>query len=622
MHQDLRSLGDQIALCEQRVREMYPGPIEFTHIQSRGSGELLDREELLRAEQAVASREYDLVVVEDLGRICRRNRAIDFCEQCEDAETRFLALNDTIDTASDGWRMSAFFASFKHESSNADTSKRIRRTLRQRFREGGVVQTLVYGYIKPPGATSDAEVTKDPAAEPVWDEVFRRLEDGASFGEVSDWLNATGVPPGKWVRSRQWNPQLLAQAVRNPILKGVRVRNGKMSRRVNKTGRRKTVPAPESERLERVCPHLAFVAPERYDRVIALLARRNAGYSREHDGRADKRAGVPRKRTTWPGQHAVCGVCGRFVYWGKYAGGRKVMLCSGAVDYRCWNGVSFDGPEAARRIVSAVLGMVEALPEFDAEFAAKVREQIATGTAARDTERARLDRELDTLVHQIENVTAAIAAVGQSPGLLEKLRTLETRKGDVAADRAVLCGRPVPVPDLPPVAELKARARAAVGGMDFDDPELSRVLNRLIPRLELLPYRLLGGGSLVLRARVTVDLASLLPGGLEGVVRRELFVDLFDPPQRAAFRERVVALRASGATERDAARQLGLTLTAAQRAMDLHRQMAAAGISDPYVLETISESIMYQGRRLREIAERVYDGGQRIDPSDDLGGIR
>jgi hypothetical protein len=40
----------------------------------------------------VESLRYDLVVVEDLGRICRRNRAVDFCEMCEDADTRLIAL--------------------------------------------------------------------------------------------------------------------------------------------------------------------------------------------------------------------------------------------------------------------------------------------------------------------------------------------------------------------------------------------------------------------------------------------------------------------------------------------------------------------------------------------------
>ena len=132
VHQDLRSLADQIALCEKYVRDRYPGPARFVHIQGRGSGELLDRKDLADAEAAVESGLYDLVVVEDLARICRRNRALDFCELCQDAKTRLVAINDSIDTARDDWRLSAFFASFKHESGNKDTSNRIRRSLTAR----------------------------------------------------------------------------------------------------------------------------------------------------------------------------------------------------------------------------------------------------------------------------------------------------------------------------------------------------------------------------------------------------------------------------------------------------------------------------------------------------------
>src|SRR3954452_19907653 len=64
IHQDERSLADQIALCERSVRERYAGPIRFVHNQGRVSGEYLDRRELADPEAAVESAEYDLVVTE------------------------------------------------------------------------------------------------------------------------------------------------------------------------------------------------------------------------------------------------------------------------------------------------------------------------------------------------------------------------------------------------------------------------------------------------------------------------------------------------------------------------------------------------------------------------------
>ncbi|HMO86698.1 MAG TPA: hypothetical protein PKC18_17445, partial [Lacipirellulaceae bacterium] len=52
-----------------------------------------------------------------------------------------------------------------HESHNVDTAQRIRRSLRNRFQNGGVVQFVIYGYIKPEAATSDEQLCKDPAAD-------------------------------------------------------------------------------------------------------------------------------------------------------------------------------------------------------------------------------------------------------------------------------------------------------------------------------------------------------------------------------------------------------------------------------------------------------------------------
>src|SRR5262249_33722910 len=149
------------------------------------------------------------------------------------------------------------FASIRHELANKDTSDRIRRSQRGRFAKGGVVQCLPYGYIKPPGAESDADVSRDPDAAPVYEMIFRRLEEGASFCEVADAVNEQGIETGHWSRADRWTGPALAQVVRNPILKGVRRRNQRKNQRVDSTGRRKSVKAPRDERLFREVPHLA-----------------------------------------------------------------------------------------------------------------------------------------------------------------------------------------------------------------------------------------------------------------------------------------------------------------------------------------------------------------------------
>lgn len=139
-----KSNEDQEALYREWLAEHSDIPFDLTMIAGKGSGEWLDREEVERARAELETGQYDLVIAADLGRILRRMHAYLFCEGAEDVGTRVIALNDGVDTAKDGWRLSAFFASMRHELYNVDTAKRIRRTQRNRFSNGGMVKVPLF----------------------------------------------------------------------------------------------------------------------------------------------------------------------------------------------------------------------------------------------------------------------------------------------------------------------------------------------------------------------------------------------------------------------------------------------------------------------------------------------
>lgn len=589
-HQDKRSLDDQKALLRDYVSRCFPGPVEWTFIASRGSGEHLDRKELIEAEEKIESRTLDLVVAEDLARICRRKRAYDFCELCEDYDTRLIAVNDRVDTAQDQWKDSAFIATWHHERSNRDTSDRIRRTLRNRFTQGEVFQCPVYGYIKLPGAKNEGDVSKDPAAAPVFDEWFRRLEDGATFAEVADRLNTLGVPTGPYCRTKKWTGSMVGRITRNSILKGVRFRNEMMSRRVNKTGRRKCVKAPPEELLVRHCPHLQFIEPQRYDRVLRLVNARNAKYRRKGVNGIDQRKNIPKKQTAWPGQHLCCGICGRIYHW-VGANGRRQMMCSGAVNYKCWNSVMLNGETALRKLIEAILTEVRSLPDFDNTFTQRLRHEVAEATAKEQDRRQEILRRREDIARKIANVTEDVANLGGSRALRDKLQLLEAEEQALDHELADLDQAPAVTVQLPSAEEIRRRANDLLQSLACRDPETQRILRRLIPDLRVYPYRLCDGGAVELRARFTLHLAALTQcassaSGPEGVLRRELTVDLYDPPQRVVHRERVLALRASGLTERQVGREVGITQPAVQRAIQLDQAMKRLGASDPYLILT------------------------------------
>jgi DNA invertase Pin-like site-specific DNA recombinase len=586
-HQDVLSLADQEALYRRWLAEHTPLPFHLNMIAGRGSGECLDREEARRARAEVETGSYDLVIAEDLGRIFRRAHSQLFCELCEDYETRLVAINDHVDTGQDGWRVLAGFASMRHELYNADTAKRIRRSLRNRFLQGGVVQTTVFGFIKPPGAKTDAELQKDPAAQPIYDEMFRRLEEGANYSEIADWLEEQKVPLPPYARSSRWTCSLVTQLIHNPILKGLRVRNKKMSKRVNQTGRRKSVTAPASERLERHCPHLAFIEPARYDRLIQALDQRNARYRRKGVAGVDPRKNVPKKRTIWPGQHIDCGICGRgYVDGGN--GQKDHLMCRGAHAYQCWNALTVDGPLAAHQLSTAIRNEIAALPEFDPMLLQLVQEEWRRGQELQGSQQQELVRRQAATERELQNILAAVRTAGHSSTLLGELDRLEKQQAQLAWERQQLERLPKDSLPLPSMAQIKAMAFEAFDRLAVTSPEFGRLLRRLIPRIVVLPYRLCDGGHPVLRAHLTLQLVSLLPTapGLErlaGALQQSLVVDLFEEPQRLAYRIPVLELTANALGQRDIAWELGITQPAVQRAVALGRRMAALGITDPYL---------------------------------------
>jgi DNA invertase Pin-like site-specific DNA recombinase len=259
VHQNAMSLDDQEAYCRKFFADHYTGPIEFTVIKGRGSGEHLEREELLKAEEGVISKVFDFVGTEELSRVCRRSRAFDFCESCIEHGTRLISINDGIDTAFKDWLMKAGFATIKNEMYNQETAERIRRTLRNRFSNGGIVQTVQYGYEKVGGSNLDKDLRKILEAEPVYETIFSMLESDASYGEVADWMKANRVPRGKWASNKDWDGRMVARLVRNPIVKGLRRRNEMISVR-RRVGTHFSIKAPKAEHLYREAPHLAFIA--------------------------------------------------------------------------------------------------------------------------------------------------------------------------------------------------------------------------------------------------------------------------------------------------------------------------------------------------------------------------
>jgi site-specific DNA recombinase len=582
------SLDDQVDHAKQVVAELYDGPVEFVVIATTGKGERLDRPELGEVEDLLRSRRLDLLVVEDLGRLVRGVTAAWLCGIAVDHGTRVLAPNDFIDTEDEVWEEDVIQACRDHVGHNSHTSKRLKHKLMNRFKKhGGATPREIYGYIKPPGAKTFDEWQKDDAATLVYKEWFRMLREDPNAEAVADWLNNQGVPVGKYAQGTHWTGKMVRRITRNPILKGMPERGNKVTVKRHETGRRVSVNNPDGPETYS-CPHLAHVDPAEFDEVNALVREANRGFGRKPVGGSDPRKGVSRKRTVWPGQHALCGICGRLYYWGGH-GQTDHMMCSGNRGYTCWNGITFDGRLAATAIAGRVLAAIEQLPGFDPALVERVRAEAGAEQDTRAEELRQLDREEVETRRAAERVLATIEAslAGTPSGMLaDRLTALEARLAAIPREREAIRRRPAVVRELPDVGEIKALARRALERLATGDPEFGRQMRVLLPEVTVFPVRAINGGRVVARARIVLDLASLLEGttaaAVGRVLRQVLWVDLFEPAQRIKLRTQIAALRASGQTEREVAAVLGIQQPTVQRAMVLTRLMAFHGLTDPY----------------------------------------
>ncbi len=586
------SLEDQEDHAKQVVADYFQGPVEYRVIATKGKGERLDWPELEQIEAMLRTRELDLLVAEDIGRMIRGSHAVRLCGIAVDHGTRVLAPNDCIDTADGNWEEDVLDACRQHVGHNAHTSKRLKQKLMNRFTKfGGATAREIYGYIKPEGSKTYEDWKKDPAAEPIYEEWKRRLLETSNCSAVADWLNQQGVPTGKYSRRKSWNGAMVRRITANPLLKGMPRRGRTHTVKHHETGRRVSVKNPKGPCYFE-CPHLAFWTAEEFDELNALLDKSNQHFQRKRVNGTDPLLHVSRKRTRFPGQHACCWYCGRQYVWGGN-GVKENLMCSGSRERRCWNSIGFSGTLAAERIAAAIKQELIQLQGFDAQFRGLVEQAHREGSGDLRQRWEQLEREEAALSQQEKNVQDAIAACGAKPLLLQKLTELEALRRSQSQQRRALerlASRRLELPKS--VSQLHQMLEERLAALALDSPEFGELLRQLVPRFHVYLVRLCDGGHLLPRANLTLNLKSLAPdtkyvSGMDALLRRELTLDLFErPPQRERIRVEAVCLVAKGLDQRTIVSYLSekATVTAVQNALALDRQMKNLDLSTPYLV--------------------------------------
>ncbi len=253
------------------------------------SGISFERPEFRRMEQAVRDRKIDCIVCKDLSRFSRNYiEAGRYLEKIfPQLGVRFIAINDSYDTATGNPQSDSFIVPFKNLINDTyckDISVKIRTNLDSKRHRGEYVGAFTpYGYKKAP-ENKNRLIVDDYAAEIVRS-IFSMYKDGLSVGMIAKRLNDMGVlSPMEYKKScginfetlfkvsevAQWSYQAVRRILTNEAYLGVMVQ-GKSGTPNYKV--RKLMPKDESEWIKVEDAYEPLVSHSDFSAVQTMLSR-------------------------------------------------------------------------------------------------------------------------------------------------------------------------------------------------------------------------------------------------------------------------------------------------------------------------------------------------------------
>lgn len=263
------------------------------------------------------------------------------------------------------------------------------------------------------------------------------------------------------------------------------------------------------------------------------------------------------------------------------------MMCSGAKSYQCWNSITFHAPRAAGKMISAILTQLENLPDFTEAMEIQLNEAFLLSQCNMEKTCQELEKQKADLQRKIGNITHAIKEFGGSRELHNQILELEGQMDNVQEKLENEKDRPVVSWQIPKVSEIRDKINDAFIKLTIDSPELGRILHDLLPNIEVFPCQMVNGGKPVLRATLVLDLACFFPDkitldGMDGILRREINVDLFDFPDPVRWLDKIAEYLPTGKSLNFIGKALGIPAYLVSRTRKLLQTMKALGLSNPF----------------------------------------
>lgn len=261
--------------------------------------------------------------------------------------------------------------------------------------------------------------------------------------------------------------------------------------------------------------------------------------------------------------------------------------------------MTVDAAEVANAVAGDIRELVRSLPSFDEAWVAEYESQRLAMLKTQNSELKRVKAELAKEKRSVENLIGALAELGSSPSVLEKIRAGES-KVQLLKDRVhQLEKASSETIALPSLEEIVAVSDKSFEDVAIADQNFGRMMKSVVDEFFVLPYRLADGGHVQPKIAYRACLASLVDHPDLELLQFDRVVDLTKKPRRLRFLEDVVEMVDSGAKHAEIAAELGIFKTEVGYAMALHRKMLALGIDDPWVPVTCSDQVVDYFKRVR-----------------------
>jgi site-specific DNA recombinase len=505
--QDSRSCEDQIRRCRG-----FSAPRDWQTVDvysdAAVSGSHTDRRELQRLLADSKKGRFESVLVDDLTRLSRDFGAgwrivfedlADIGVSVVDCETGHASDDDVARTL---FGIKGLFADQYIQTLRRQTHRGLTGRALAGFATGG----KTYGFTtiveaSPPDPTHPRKLRAIHQDESkVVLRIFEMFASGGSPKKIAATLNAEGIPAphdgGKGnKRSRGWGHTTIRHMLRNENYVGVWVWNRHRFKQIRGTNSHRHVPRPESEHVRKELPDLRVVPADLWTRT-------------------QDRIGPPRTP-----QSARVGTGTR--PGNLFAGLLKCGCCGGAVGVvsRHWkNGVPYTNlgcgtrrsrgaavcsnnrTVSARKLTVAVTAVLRdrlTAPDLVERFIAGVKKRYESPKPSHMVE---LEKRLPEAERRVRNVTEALAKVGVSAALLERLKEdeadLARLRGDLEA--ATRENRPGVLPHPRVIEGFLSQLMAL---LETDQDRARVLLKRYMPPLVVTPldggvFKVTGGFDL------------------------------------------------------------------------------------------------------------------------------